>query len=246
MRDPRRKNRHARRRARHHARSLRPRTGVLAALTSSALFLPGIAKAQEERWTIDYGYSHYSEAPIDSSKVAVGSTDRYEIDTHMLSLKGPVTPRMDLGIDVVEETMTGASPWYIEPDADGKPLQVMTGASISDQRTDVNAHGSYYFDTSRLNLQTGYSTEDDYQAINFGFGTEHDFNEKNTTLAWGFAMSLDTLNPTETDTNPDPQSEDKRTYSLTAGWTQVLGRSSALQTTFTFQNGSGFLSDPYK
>ncbi len=246
MRDLRRQNREARRRARHRCQSLRQRNGVLAALTTSALFLPGLAKAQEERWTVDYGYSHYSEDPIDSSKLSTGSADRYEIDTHMLSLRGPLTGRMDLGIDVVNETMTGASPWYIEPDANGKPMQVMTGASISDQRTDVNGHGTYYFDTARVNLQTGYSTEDDYQAINFGFGTEHDFNEKNTTLSWGFGMSLDTLNPTETDTNPDPSSEDKRTYSLMAGWSQVLGRSSALQTSLTYQNGSGFLSDPYK
>jgi len=246
MRDLRRQNRAARRRARHRGRSLRQRTGVLAALTASALLLPGLARAQEERWTVDYGFSHYSEDPIDKSKLAAGSPDRYEIDTHQLSLRGPVTGRMDVGIDVVNESMTGASPWFVQPDANGKPLQVMTGASISDERTDVNGHGTYYFDTARLNLQTGYSTEDDYQAINFGFGTEHDFNEKNTTLSWGFGMSLDTLNPTPTATNPDPQSEDKRTYSLTGGWSQVLGRSSALQTILSYQNGSGFLSDPYK
>ena len=246
MRVLRRQNREARRRARHRGRSLRQRKGVFAALTASALLLPGLAKAQEERWTVDYGYSHYSEDPIDSSKLNAGSPDRYQIDTHQISLRGPLTGRMDLGIDVVNETMTGASPWYVEPNANGDPVVVMTGASISDQRTDVNGHGTYYFDTSRINLQTGYSTEDDYQAINLGLGTEHDFNEKNTTLSWGLGLSFDTIDPEDTTANTNPSQEDKRTVSLFGTWSQVLGRSSALQTILTYQNGSGFLSDPYK
>ena len=247
MRDPRRQNRAARRRARRLGRSLAPRKGVLAVLSASAaLLLPGLAKAQEERWTIDYGYSHYSEDPVDKSKVEVGSPDRYEIDTHQIALKGPITGRMDVGLNVVTETMTGSSPWYIEPDANNKPVVVMTGASISDARTDVSGHGTYYFDTSRLNLQGGYSTEDDYQSMSFGLGSEHDFNEKNTTLSWGAGMSFDTIDPTPTTANPNPDTHDKRSISLFAGWSQVLGRSSALQTAFSYTNGSGFLSDPYK
>jgi hypothetical protein len=246
MRDSRRHNRAARRRARHRSRSLRQRKGVLAALTTSALLLPGLARAQQERWSVDYSYSLYSEDDVDSSKLNAGSAERYEIDTHLLSLEGPITGRMDFGIDLVSETMSGATPWFVEEDANGDAVVVMTGASVEDQRTDVNGHGTYYFDTARLNLQSGYSTEDDYSAINVGFGTEHDFDEKNTTLSWGLGLSLDDIDPTPTATNPNPAQEDKRTISLTAGWSQVINRSSSFQAILAYQNGDGFLSDPYK
>jgi hypothetical protein len=247
MRDLRPTNRAARRRARHFRRNALQRQGVLAALTTSALLLPGVARAQEERWTVDYGYSLYSEDDLDSSKLNAGSEERYDIDTHMLSMRGPITGRLDFGMDLVHESMSGATPWFVEQDAtSGDPVVVMTGASVEDTRTDFLGRGTYYFDTSRLNLASGYSTEDDYSAINFGFGTEHDFDEKNTTLSWGFGMSLDEIDPTPTATNANPSSEDKRTISLFAGWSQVLDRSSALQFALSYQNGDGFLSDPYK
>ena len=249
MRDRRGQNRAERRRSRRHRRSLRQRQGVLAALSASALLLPGLAKAQEERWSMDYAFSLYSEDPIDSSKLNTGSADRYEIDTHQLSMRGPITGRMDFGVDLVSESMTGASPWYVEPNVDGDPVVVMTGASIEEQRTDFNSHGTYYFDTSRLKLNGGYSTEDDYSAINLGFGTEHDFDEKNTTLSWGLGFSFDTIEPTEDDTGSGVvrvSSEDKETIALFAAWSQVMDRSSAFQLIGSFQNGSGFLSDPYK
>jgi hypothetical protein len=246
MRDLQPRNRAARRRARRLRRSLGERKGVLAALSAGALLLPGLARAQEERWTMDYTYSLYSEDDVDSSKVNVGSTERYDIDTHMLSLKGPITGRLDFGVDLLHETMSGATPWFVEPDANGEPILVMTEASVEDSRTDINSHGTYYFDTSRVNLSGGYSTEDDYSAVNFGFGTEHDFGEKNTTLSWGLGFSMDSIEPTPTDANLDPDSEDKRTISVFGGWSQVMGRSSIFQTILSYQNGSGFLSDPYK
>jgi hypothetical protein len=248
MRAPSPRNRAERRRARRRRRSLDQRRGVLAALSASALLLPGLARAQEERWSVDYSYSLYSEDDIDSSKVVpnVGSTERYDIDTHQISLRGPITGRLDFGVDLLHETMSGATPWYIEDDANGEPVVVMTAASIEDQRTDLNTRGTYYFDTARLNLNGGYSTEDDYSAINVGFGSEHDFGEKNTTLSWGLGLSMDEIDPTPTDTNLDPDTEDKRTISVFGGWSQVMGRSSVFQTVLSYQNGDGFLSDPYK
>jgi hypothetical protein len=253
MRDLRPQNRAARRRARRLRRSLGlgERKGVLAALSASALLLPGFARAQEERWTVDYAYSLYSEDDIDSSKMlaGVGSAERYDIDTHLLSLKGPITGRLDFGVDFLHETMSGATPWYVQEDVTtNEPVVVMTEASIEDQRTDVNARGIYYFDTTRMNLQGGYSTEDDYNAINLGFGMEHDFGEKNTTLSWGLGLSMDEIDPTpdDDDTTPLPESEDKRTISVFGGWSQVMGRSTIFQTILSYQNGDGFLSDPYK
>jgi hypothetical protein len=82
--------------------------------------------------------------------------------------------------------------------------------------------------------------------MNFSLGTEHDFDEKNTVLSWGAGMSLDEIDPTPTATNANPSTEDKRTISVFAGWSEVIDRSSVFQAVLSYQNGSGFLSDPYK
>ncbi len=224
----------------------RSRRSVLAALTASALLLPGLARAQEERWGVDYGFTLYSEDDLDSDKLQAGSPERYEIETHQLRMRAPLGGRIDVGLDLVHETMSGATPWFVEPDANGEPVQVMTGASVEDQRSDVLLRGTYLFDESRTSLLGGYSKEDDYQATNFGFSAEHDFNEKNTTFSWGAGLSLDEIDPTPTATNLNPSQEDKRSLSIFAGISQVINRSSIVQSTFTYQNGSGFLSDPYK
>jgi hypothetical protein len=236
------------RRARRAARKTRrQRQGALAALTTSALLLPGLARAQDqERWGIDYGFSLYSEDDLESSKLQAGSAERYEIETHQLQMRAPLGDRIDLGLDLVQETMSGATPWFVEPNAQGEPVQVMTGASVEDQRSDVLLRGTYLFDRARTSLTGGYSIEDDYRAINAGFGSEHDFNEKNTTLSWGTSVSFDDIDPTPTLTNANPSREDKRTLSVFTGISQVINRSSIVQSTFTYQNGSGFLSDPYK
>jgi hypothetical protein len=244
MRAPGPSNRRARRRARRLAQ--RERKGVLAALTTSALLLPGLARAQEARWGIDYQFSVYSEDELDSSKLQAGDKERYEIDTHQLQMRAPLGGRIDLGFDLVHETMSGATPWYVEQNAQGEVVQVMTGASVEDSRTDFLGRGTYLFDTARMTLSGGYSVEDDYRAVNGGIGFEHDFNEKNTTLSWGTGISLDEIDPTDTVTNPNPAQEDKRSISVFAGISQVINRSSAFQTTFTYMNGDGFLSDPYK
>jgi hypothetical protein len=237
-------NRKARRAAR---KARRQRQGALAALTTSALLLPGLARAQDqERWGIDYGFSMYSEDDLAASKLQAGSRERYEIETHQLQMRAPLGDRIDLGLDLVEETMSGATPWFVEPNAQGEPVQVMTGASVEDQRSDVLLRGTYLFDTARTSLTGGYSIEDDYRAINAGFGSEHDFNEKNTTFSWGSSVSFDDIDPTPTLVNADPAREDKRTISVFTGLSQVINRSSIVQSTFTYQNGSGFLSDPYK
>ena len=92
------------------------------ALASSALALPGIAGAEspEGRYTSSYSYSRYFEDDLPAGRLASGSTQRYEIDSHQFHLGGPVTSRSGLGIDVVYESMSGATPWYVERGPGGR------------------------------------------------------------------------------------------------------------------------------
>jgi hypothetical protein len=222
--------------------------GTLAALTTSALaLLPGLANAQTDNgWELDYGYSMYSEGRIGASKVSAGSRDRYDIDTHQAKLAVPIGSHISLGLDVMYEKMTGASPWFIEPNLAGDPLVVMTGASIQDARTDVLGSVKFIGEKSRTTLAGGTSFEDDYTSINFSFGREKDFNEKLTTLSWGLGFATDEIDPTATSFEPNPRKHGKKTGTFSLGLSQVIDRASVAQSSLTLQYADGFLSDPYK
>lgn len=255
-----RRQREATRRTRARRRAQRmprpgPRSAVLQALTSSALALPGMAaRASAESGPVefrtDYRYSRYTEDGIDSSKVTPGGeTDRYEIDIHQFLLDVPIGERYGLGVELAHETMSGATPWYIlPPSAPGEaPLQVMTGATIDEARTDVLVTGRRLLDEGVASLSGGVSLENDYLALNGSVGGEREFNEKNTTLSGGLGGSFDQLSPQDTDKFPErPDHEDRWNVNLFLGLSQILGRASAIQTSFKYQHNQGFLSDPYK
>ncbi len=260
MRPLRPEHRRARRAAKRRTRRARAgkpparRLPVLAALTSSALALPGVAGSARadtpvDRWALDFSSTYYAEGDIDEDKVSAGDTSRYEIFTQQLRLTAPVTDRSELTLDFVHETMSGATPWFVEPDANGDPVQVMTGASVEEERIDALVSGSYFFDKSRFTLSGGVSDENDYFAINGGFEYETHFNEKNTTLTTGAGFSVDQIEPTDAGTlsfPTRPEDEEKQTYSTFLTLSQILGRNTALQSTLSYQYGTGFLSDPYK
>ena len=240
------------RRARRRAQRQR-KHGALLALTSGALALPGLARSAAAEGLTDqisseYNYSRYSEASLPASKVAPGSErSRYDIDMHQVRLAAPLGERFALGLDVVHESMSGATPWYVIPGDNGKPVQVMTGATIDDARTDLQLEGKYFMDRSLASLSGGVSFEKDYLAINGGLGGQIDFNEKNTTLSGGLGVSVDSIDPTGGPEFPlRPDHENKQNYSGFIGISQVLRRNIAVQSTLTYALGNGFLSDPYK
>jgi hypothetical protein len=225
---------------------------TLALLTTSALALiPGLAEraaaqSQDSGWSLQYGYSMYSEASLPASKVIAGSRERYDIDTHQFRLDAPIGGHISVGLDVAYEKMTGASPWLIQPDLAGDPVVVMTGASIQDARTDALLSVTYIGEKSRTSLTGGTSMEDDYTSINFGFNREKDFNQKATTLSWGIGFSNDESDPRPTSFEPSPTKHHKKVGTFSLGLAQVIDRASVAQTSLTLQYADGFLSDPYK
>jgi hypothetical protein len=240
------------RRAKAGGRS-RLRSSTLSALTAGALALPGLiepaAADTPESWIpAEYRFSLYREHDLPKSKVAPGSeTQRFEVQAHQFSAQMPLLDRFEIGLDVTYEKMSGASPWYVIPGDDGDPVQVMTGATIEDARTDVLAETSYFMDRGRAALSGGVSLENDYLAFNGGLNGETHFNDGNTSLLLGGGFSIDTLEPTDADEfEYRPEKEHKQSYSLSAGIAQVFTRNSAVQSSVNYQHSRGFLSDPYK
>ncbi len=246
------KQRRSRTQRRAEQRAARSGCGTIAVLTTSALALiPGLAErataqSQENGWSIQYGYSTYAEGSIAASKVSAGSRQRYDIDTHQFKLDAPIGSHISLGFDVAYEKMTGASPWLIEPNLAGDPVVVMTGASISDARTDFLGSLTFVGEKSRTSLTGGASLEDDYTSVNFGFGREKDFNEKANTFSWGISFSSDESDPTPTSFTPNPTKHTKKSGNFSMGLSQVIDRVSVAQTSIVLLYADGFLADPYK
>jgi len=238
---------------RRSRRERRRERATLRALTSSALALLGAAGKASADTAIDhvessYSFSTYSEDNLKSSKtIPNGERTRYEVSTQQASIAGPITDWLDVALQVTHEKMSGASPWYVTQDAAGAPIQFMSGATIQDTRNDLSLHANYYTDQGRLGFSGGYSTENDYSAINFGSDGELHFNEKNTTLSGGLGGSFDSINPTQADLYPTrPDHKSKQSYSGFVGLSQVIDRRSIIQGSFTYNLGAGYLSDPYK
>jgi hypothetical protein len=221
---------------------------VLGALASSAMALPGIASADtpEGRYVGSYLFSTYAEDNLPASKLAAGSPKRYSIESHQFQLSGPIGDRMDLGLGLMYETMSGASPWFVEEGADGKPVQVMSGATIEEERVDALVNGNYYFDNARAGLSGGFSLENDYRSFNGGIEGETHFWEKNATLGGGLGFSYDLIQPTDAEEFGRVDNETKGSLSAFASFSRILSASSTVQTSLSYQHQRGYLSDPYK
>ncbi|HEY1077608.1 MAG TPA: DUF3570 domain-containing protein [Fontimonas sp.] len=217
----------------------------LSALTAAALALPGLAQAEMQT---DLLYSHYAEADLPGSRTENGlSSERYTIDSLLFRLTAPLGAQ-SLAVNATVESMSGASPWYIRPEAgSGRPLQIMSGASIDETRVDVQ--GSVGVEMAGLDwdIALGYSKEEDYEAINGGLETEYTPQEANYTLSGGIGYSYDRLDPTVGTSSPNVIDDaDKDSLSLYGGATWIINAQTVLQTTLSYGLHDGFLNDPYK
>lgn len=228
---------------------------ALTALTTSALALPGIAgsaraDAPIERATADAAFSYYKEDNLSPGKFStsggVGSRERYEVYTGQLRFDLPATARTDVGIEILYEEMSGASPWFVEAES-GEPLQVMSGATIEDERFDFLADMDFYLDRGKDTISAGVSKEKDYFSMNYGIGTERNYNDKNTTLSAAGSFSYDWIDPTDADDfSTRPSSKEKWSIDLFAGFSQILSRASTASFTVNYKHSDGYLADPYK
>ena len=229
---------------------------TLTALTTSALALPGIAgtaraDAPIERATGAASFSYYKEDNLSPSRFfddGVGSRDRYEVFQGQFRFDLPMTDRTDLGLDILIEDMSGASPWYVQAEAGtGKPLQVMSGATIEERRFDILADVDFYMDNGKDTVSAGISHEKDYFSFNVGIGAERNLNDKNTTVSASGAFSHDWIEPTDADIfSTRPESKEKWAVDLFFGVAQILNRASTMQFTVNYKHSGGYLSDPYK
>jgi len=222
------------------------RPSPILALTSAALSLPAFAATQPAETELSIMTSSYKEGDVPAHRVLVGSDQRYEIDINQFYVLTPLGRNWSFAFNISRETMSGASPWGTVEGLDGKPALIMSGATIRESRTEVGATTHRYFQNGRVGIGLSHSEEDDNEAYAIILSVEWDFNHKLSTLAVGMSYSSDVIEPTQALLFGRVEKEDKRSRSLTIGWTQVLNKTSVLQSGISATKHDGFLTDPYK
>ena len=124
------------------------------------------------------------------------------------------------------DIITGASPQLVS-NATGRPVQSITGASISDHRKTGDVKVTRRFDDFALSLSNALSKEHDYRSKAFGVEGRWDLNQRNTTLTAGYgrrtiACALPTITLLD---------EPRDTREYLAGVTQVLSPTQLVQST---------------
>ncbi len=204
-------------------------------LTCIALALPGLAQEAsagriEETYNADFQYGHYEE-----------SDQRISVDIFEGALSTPIGKSMTASVNLVRDTISGASPMFNLKKGNQGPQQVLSGASIREQRDGVSGNLTYFWDKLAAGFGGGFSREHDYTSRYFNSNLSWDLNKKLTTLNLGASVAFDEIEPTGFD-----YKEYKTSQQYLLGVSQVLDQSSVIKTNFTFGYHDGFLSDPYK
>ena len=212
----------------------------------AAVSLPAFSATQPVESTLSVGVSNYSESDVPQSDIVAGDDERYDIDIRQFKLVTPVGRQWSVELGVARETMSGASPWATVGGPDGEPDLIMSGATIKDSRTQVDASVVHYGENRSTALTLSRSKEDDYTAFAVSLVGEWSFNNDLTTLSIGASHSKDMIEPSDAEVFGRVVRKRKRTRSVSFGLGQVLDRNSALHAGLDIIDHTGYLSDPYK
>lgn len=226
---------------------LPPVPRVLATL-SAALAGSATAQAQGD-W--DYAYLDYRESPVAANRSASGEAEeRFRIRSHRLRnqwQRGDDQFTAETSI----EFLSGASPWYVLPAADDqRPVQVMSGASIREQRQALSVGWQHQAEQGRVwGAQLGVSDEDDYRSYSLGGSGAWDSADRRWTWSLGGQYNSDELSPTDGGAPQFPQrvrQADRDGAAANTSLSYVLSPRSMIQLGVQWEHQRGFLSDPYK
>ena len=218
-------------------------------LLISSLSLPGFTELLAEDGDlndIQYRYTLYDEEPLPASVLAGGDADRYRIKSHQFSFKRELNEQFTLTVEGIHESMSGSSPWYVVPDLEGRPMQVMSGATISEERNEIKLALGIEKQDIAHSVQAGYSTENDYDALFAAYTGSYEQDNKHTSLLWGVSNSDDRLSPTDALIFGRVEHAGKNSFSASLGLTRIINRNALIQSGIQVTNQDGYLSDPYK
>ena len=226
---------------------MRPSPSLSLLLAASAA-LTGHAPARADETSSEqyagYRFNVYSEDAL--SAPSLGDPRRYQVYSQQFLLNTPIGNRNTLSVNATHEVMSGSSPWYVQPGPDGKPIQVLSGATIRDHRSAATAaftHDAGGNDTTTVSAT--YSQERDYHSVALGAERTLPLNAA-LTLGFGGSFSHDRIEPFEATLYDRIPHAAKNTTSAFASLSLVLDRYSVVESGIQANYQSGYLSDPYK
>jgi len=153
-----------------------------------------------------------------------------------------VSPLAALSRDAWKGGTLSAS--YVADVVSSASIDVVSNATshMSDFRSEITAGLVQKLRNTTLSGSYVYSVENDYQSHNVELGFAQDMFEKNSTLAFGATFSSNDVYRTG-----DQSFHRKLTVGgVSASWTQVLGRATIAQLSYTFSYGNGYWASPYR
>lgn len=207
--------------------------GALAALMGSALALPILALPAKAV------ASEVGEVGI----TVLGYKERglMKVTEPIAWLRAPLGEDWEVSGSAAIDIITGASPRLVTNQS-GTPVQVLSGASISDRRKTGDVKLARRFGDFTLAASRAVSNEEDYRSRAWGLEGRLDLAERNTTITAGYGRSKDRVRSVDDSSLDAPRD----TSEYLVGVTQVLSPTSIAQATLTVTRGEGRYDDPYK
>lgn len=230
----------------------------LALATCTLLSHQAGAEAIENEWVFDSSFASYKEGD-----------DRVSVEKFVANVGGNISETDNVDMQVVFDTMTGATPTGAVETSNVVSVTGTSGAGgftaggqatalapFDDTRLAVDfGWESEHSRTFRSTFGAAVSVESDYTSMGASFDLAKDTEDKLMTFATGLSFSHDTISQTGGQT-PAPLSNvneqsmldegERNSFELMFGLTNVLGRRTVWQNNVWFGYSDGYHTDPYK
>ena len=201
----------------------------LKSLLAVLALVAGTARTGRGEATVAYKYEDYQE-----------SGGRIGVRTQGALVEGTIGTVTTGRVNGVIDAIAGATPNGQRAPA-GSDQVVLT--SITERRKAWNTEIARQFPRLNVTLGAANSREGDYVSTAFSLNTVTDFNQKNTALLAGAAVTTDDIKAFYRFPSPVLG---KRTLDFILGATQVLDPRTSVSVNVTFSRAYGYLNDQYK
>lgn len=165
---------------------------------------------------------------------------RIDVESHYLDYEhswGKTKASLRLAID----TLSGMTPRGTHARGDESDWLFQ---QIDDERKVAVATIEHELNDYTLSFEYAHSREEDYESNAVTALVSRQYNQKNTTVTAGVAFAFDTV--LETPFTNNIEDEDKDTFDLSIGVSQILGPNTLFDFNFGYGRSKGYLGDPYR
>lgn len=188
------------------------------------LLMPVVPLAGAEAFKFDTSYQTYDE-----------SGGRMFVESYYYRGEMFFSEDTSFRFQFLRDAIAGATAWGALPGGT-QPFLV----ELEDVRNGVLAALSQQIGDHRVELELSHSRESDYLSQGLSLSDKWELNQKNTTLSFGLNFLNDTISVIGTD------DQNKKSYDLFFGFSQVLDRDTLLSANLTLGYAEGYLNDQYK